>query len=541
MRKFTLAFALSIIATCTFAQLVNDGATITIKNGAVLYVESDVTNNGAGIISIEGTGVLEVQGHLTNNATLTMQPDSKLKFSGAGNSNFNSNGAIIKDLEIAKNNGTVTLLDTVTVDSLVNFTSATSSKLLIANKYLILGSGASISGFDADEYVVTTGSGVIQKNFANGVYTNQAFTFPVGDATNYSPLSSTFSGTATSANLKSKVNNVVHPSKPADATDFIARYWEIDATGFTGYTNTLTGTYASGDVTGTAAKVKGAVYDITPEWSYTAAATNGTSTVTGITDDAIADFTGTNFFGKANLKLFLTGPFNAAADTMRTNLNLLTGVNILGKFAVNSPYTDAAAAVVDSAFFPQHPKIVDWVKLEVFPSGTTNFATSNAISKVSALLLSTGEIVSPSYTSLPRIKDGDVNSIVKLVHRNHLPIRTISTIPLDQVSPALVDFTTGTSTFFNNASGNNPMKLINTKNTLWEGNVNSIKNSDAASINANVDHSVNVLDLGLTKTNTTATALNIYSIFDVNLDKNKNVLDFGTVKSATTITKTADL
>ena len=100
MRKITLAVMLSMMASLSFAQLVNDGATITIKNGATLYVESDVTNNGAGAINIEGTGILEVQGNLTNNSTLTTQPMSKVKFSGAANSNFKSNGATISNLEI---------------------------------------------------------------------------------------------------------------------------------------------------------------------------------------------------------------------------------------------------------------------------------------------------------------------------------------------------------------------------------------------------------------------------------------------------------
>ncbi len=540
MRKITLAVMLTMMASLSFAQLVNDGATITIKNGATLFVESDVTNNGAGTIAVEGTGVLEVQGHLTNNATMTTQSGSKVKFSGNANSNFKSNGASISNLEISKVGSTVTLTDAATVTGNLNFASAGSTKLVLGNNNLVMSSTATATGYGTDKYVVTAGTGVVQKNLADATYTNEPFTFPVGDATKYSPLASSFSGTTVSGNLKAKVNNVVHPSKPADAESFLNRYWEIDATGFTGYSNTLLGTYAAGDEAGNQALIKGAVYDAA-EWSYVGATTNGTSTVTGTTDDLSADFTGTNFFGKANLKVFLAGPYNLTADTMRTNLNLLTGINILGKFAISSPYTDAGAAVVDSAFFPQHPKIVDWVKLEVFPTGTTNFATSNAISKVSALLLSTGEIVSPTYTTLPRIKDADNNSIVKVVHRNHLPIRTVSTIPLDQVSPSVVDFTTGTAAFYNNMTGNSPMKTVNSKNALWDGNVNSIKISDTAAITANVDHSLNALDFGLTKTNTTSTATNVYSIFDVNFDKNKNALDFGLVKSATTVSKTADL
>mgnify|MGYP002365154100 FL=1 len=374
---------LSMMASLSFAQLVNDGATITIKNGATLFVESDVTNNGAGTIAVEGTGILEVQGHLTNNATLTTQSGSKVKFSGAANSNFKSNGASISNLEISKTGSTVTLTDVASVSGNLDFGSAGSSKLLLGNNNLVLGSAATATGHDADEYVVTAGTGVVQKNLADAVYTNQPFTFPVGDASNYTPLETSFSGTTVGGNLKSKVNNVVHPSKPASAESFIARYWDIDATGFTGYSNTLIGTYASGDANGTPSLIKGAVYDAT-SWSYAAAATNGTSTVTGSTDDAVADFTGTNFYGKVNFRAILSASYNTATNEMNTLLNAPTGTNWLETSALTSPYNaapfNAQPASVSAGFFLANPDIVDWVMLELRDPAAPTVATTNSAS-----------------------------------------------------------------------------------------------------------------------------------------------------------------
>src|SRR5687768_1099012 len=168
------------------------------------------------------------------------------------------------------------------------------------------------------------------------VTANATFEFPIGDGTNYSPLSNVFTGSAyAAANLRARVNDLTHPNNPTDATDYISRYWDINATGITGYSNTMTGTYVPADVTGTAAKVKGAVYDGT-EWSYVAAA-GGTNTVTGSTDDVTADFTGANFFGKVNLKLFLAGPMpGSGTPPMTTLLN-----NSPSLIPLNSPYSVA--------------------------------------------------------------------------------------------------------------------------------------------------------------------------------------------------------
>src|SRR5690606_14561819 len=102
---------------------------------------------------------------------------------------------------------------------------------------------------------------------------------------------STWTGSGySSANIKVKVNNTTHPNKPSDATDYITRYWDVDASGITGYTNTLTGTYinTAEDVTGTASLIKGASYN-GADWSYADAATSG-STVTGKVTATTADF-----------------------------------------------------------------------------------------------------------------------------------------------------------------------------------------------------------------------------------------------------------
>jgi hypothetical protein len=321
-----------------------------------------------------------------------------------------------------------------------------------------------------------------------------------------------YSGSSyTAANLRAKVNDLTHPDKPTDATDFISRYWDIDATGIGGYSNTMTGTYIPADLTGTGSLVKGAVHDGT-EWSYAGAAA-GSNTVTGSTDDAMADFSGTNFFGKADLIAYLQGPYSSGSMT-----TLLE--NAPNLIPLNSPYADAPASV---ASIPAD--VVDWVKIELREVGNP----SNVLGKASVFIKDNGTIVGLDGTSLPQVKNGNPTSIVALFHRNHLAIRTPNT-GLDVVNPILHNFSTGLSQAYDNPALSNDAMIDMGGGVfgLWRGNVNG-------------DLNLNALDFGLTKNNTNPSQSGVYSPYDVNLDRNKNALDLGLVKAITNPAKSAHL
>ena len=67
--KRCLAFLLSALmgGVATKAQLVNDGATITIQPGAIVFCAGNVENKNAGTIT--NNGKLEVQGNFLNTGT----------------------------------------------------------------------------------------------------------------------------------------------------------------------------------------------------------------------------------------------------------------------------------------------------------------------------------------------------------------------------------------------------------------------------------------------------------------------------------------
>lgn len=517
MRKITLAVILSFMVSWSYAQLVNDGATITIKNGATLFVESDVTNNGTGTIAIEGNGILEVQGNLTNNATLTTQAASKVKFTGSSNSNMKSNGASISNLEIAKNNSTVTLTDAASVTANLDFSSAGSSKLLLGNNDLVLGSAATATGHDENEYVAINGTGVVQKNYADNTYTNNVFTYPIGDVTLYSPLTSSLSGTASGANVKVKVVNAVQPDLATtlpEATSYLSRYWNVDATGITSYSNILTGQYnASDDVVGTQAKIKGASF-LSPSWSFAGAGNNVTTpSVTGNVAADPADFTGTDALNTVNITAMLNGAIVGGATTMSNDLQNYFGGNT-GLLPTSSPYgapTSTYAAINNPA--GAAGQVVDWVKVEV-----RSAANPSTILETRSLLLKPNGSIVDATGKIPYFMESTTPVQLTVQHRNHLGIISNS-IPTFSGNNVTYDFTTALSQAFN--AGGDPDQLIlrNGKWAMIQGDVNS-------------DLSIDGVDVSLIKVSANAGVFDEYLATDINMDGSVDGVDVTLAKIA---------
>ena len=458
--KIITLSVLGLFTTLSWGQtlLYNDGATIKIQAGATLYVEGGVQNTATG--TIDNDGIIEIKGDFENLGTWEASQPNTLKFSGTTASNVTSaSGVAYQDVVVAKTGANVVLLSNMTVNDSLVFSGTGVSNLENGTFDVKLGPDAKAGGYDSDEYIVMTGTGgVVEKSVA----ANGTFEFPVGDATNYSPLTSVYTGTAyTAATIRTKVTDATHPNKPADATEYISRYWDVDAAGITDYTNLLTGTYVPADLTlgtgGTAAQVKGAVYDGV-EWSYAGASTSG-STVTGSTTDLLADFSGTNFFGRVNIIAYLNGAYNATTGVMSTTLNTA------GIIPLISPYLDAPDTVVSIP-----AGVTDWVKLELRDTGSP----TTILGKASAFIKSDGTIVGTDGVSLPTIKNGNQVSIVNVLHRNHLPIRTPNT-GLDVVNPTLYDFSLSLANAYDNPAvlTNDAMRLMtNGKYVMWGGNAN---------------------------------------------------------------------
>ncbi len=87
----TLAFVACLSLGLQAQVITNSGATMTIEPGAVLKVEGGIDNTGGGVINNQG--IIDVEGAFNNAATYNGTADT-LRFSGAGDSEVTSNGAV---------------------------------------------------------------------------------------------------------------------------------------------------------------------------------------------------------------------------------------------------------------------------------------------------------------------------------------------------------------------------------------------------------------------------------------------------------------
>lgn len=452
-----------LISVALHAQFVNNGATVTIQSGATLRVETDFINT-AGTVTNNGT--LEVQGNFTNAATFNSPSGSKVRFIGTGASTVASGTAVFRDIDMAKTNNNIVLADPMSVAGELNFVND-NNKVVLGDHNLTLTTSGTIVSADLNEYVATTGTGSLIKPVAG----SGTITHEIGDATNYTPLSSAVTGTGySSATLSARVYTSGTQAKYADATDYISREWNVVANGITDYNNTMTGTYVDADITGNESLIKGSVY--TSDWSFAGAANDATfNTVTASTDNSNVLFSGQNFFGKANLKAYLQGPYNAGTGEMTTLLNsVVPANNILEANALTSPYLDAPASV-SAGFFLANPDIVDWVKLEMRDPSAPSTSTNN---KASAFIKKNGDIVGLDGSSLPRVKNGFPTSVVVLSHRNHLPIRTLNT-GLDAVNPVSQhNFSISLGQAYHNPLISTNVSMLDEMGTflMWAGDIN---------------------------------------------------------------------
>jgi hypothetical protein len=485
------------------AQLVNNGAVITVKDGATLVVDNDV-NNTSGTITLEGSAELKVSGDFTNGATFTPSATSTLTFYGDQNSQITSNAAVLGNLLMDKTSADLIMLDPLTVETDVTF-NADNNLINLGDYDFILLSGAAITnaGTGTDRYFQADGSGSLRRGVgATGVYD-----FPIGDANEYSPLSidlSTATIGTTDPYLKAKVVDASHPSLYGDADAFISRYWITDASDITAYTATLTGNYTDADIDGTESLIKGASY--VSDWSFDGAdGDDVANTVSGDVTDLGVDFTGKNFYGRlASLKTFLQGAYSGT--TMTTDLTTFPlGTNDGDHFPDTSPYGtgETITSIPASA--------TDWIKIEVRDAGDA----SSVVKSYGKFIKNDGQIIEADGSSTLLLKDAPASGYIAIRHRNHLGIRTGSA--LDLVNNTSHDFSTASS----QAYGTNPLVEVSSGVWgMWGGNVNGDDNVKYAGANNDAQDILNdVLNHPNNVFNFITFSFESYSESDVNMDK----------------------
>jgi hypothetical protein len=137
------------------------------------------------------------------------------------------------DLEISPDTGSV-LLGTSTALEVQDSLKFVSGKLDLSGNALTVGRttvNGIISNASPTSYIVTSNGTVKQFTVSNA-----EFNFPIGDATNYSPITITLdNGAQNSASLTVSVTPTAHPNAVGTnaATEYIKRFWSVVPNGLT--------------------------------------------------------------------------------------------------------------------------------------------------------------------------------------------------------------------------------------------------------------------------------------------------------------------
>ncbi|MCB9448709.1 MAG: hypothetical protein H6585_10230 [Flavobacteriales bacterium] len=139
----------------------------------------------------------------------------------------------------------------LTADFSVGSVDFLSGKINLSGSNLTIASTGTITGYNATNYIQADGAGELKKSWtAIG-----SFTYPVGDASNYSPFTITFNaGTGfAGADLAVRVVDAIHPNE--DKSDHITRYWVVTPTGISTPDFDLSYIYVDADIVGTEANM----------------------------------------------------------------------------------------------------------------------------------------------------------------------------------------------------------------------------------------------------------------------------------------------
>ncbi|MFN7015117.1 MAG: hypothetical protein ACK4ON_12695, partial [Bacteroidia bacterium] len=159
------------------------------------------------------------------------------------------------DLEFSPVNGNVVLGSSSSINVTNSLTFVTGKLDLAASgNTLTLGttsSNGTLSGYGASAYIISNGG--LFKRFTN---TNTTYVYPVGDASNYTPMDLTLSNGAQSTSFVTcKVSSSTHVNI-GTSTNYISRFWSLEPTGLASSpVYDVAYTYAASDVVGPAANL----------------------------------------------------------------------------------------------------------------------------------------------------------------------------------------------------------------------------------------------------------------------------------------------
>ena len=511
MLKNLFTLIICLLGIGASAQLVNKGANITVQVGATLVVEGNLSNEDGGTIT--NNGIIQIKGNLDNKTgtTFTNAVGSILAFYGNTASSILGDPVLAQTVDIDKSGADVTLSTGLTIVNNLDFESGNTGKLVLGTQDLTLENGASVTGdLNNNSHINASSTGMVQKNSTSA----GVFDFPIGDGTSYTPIQVNASGTfGGSSNLRVNTASSASGNLPADADAYLDRIWNVNANNITGYAATLTGTYAASDVVGTETLIKGASYDASTGWTYMNASGDDVgNTVAGNVDRSTEDFTGTNFYGELDLKVFLQGAYTTGS-TMNTTLNSI--------LPLTSPYNGS----ITVGSIP-NGNIVDWIEIQTRDGATP-------ISSYSKFLLNDGSIVELDGVSKVSVKDIPQDVDIAINHRNHLSIMTPSKIDLINTGSGFHSFSSNLTEAYSDPGILSNTAMVELSSTpliygLYSGN-------------ATGDGVTNFADLITVRNDSTPNQAGVYNRSDMNFDGILNFIDLINTRDFSTPNKQAHI
>jgi hypothetical protein len=200
----------------------------------------------------------------TGNTTAFNHNNKKVVFDkqALGDQIITANGGLANetfyDVDFQPNNGNIIVTGTLRVLNTLNLISG---KVDLNGNELILGQTASngnLIGGSVTNYFISGSSTAKFTRYATT--TGTTYGFPVGDASNYTPMSITLNA-GTSVNNNSQMTmyiiDAIHPMIGVAGPEYITRYWSAEPINFGGtYNYNVSYTYADADVVGVEANLK---------------------------------------------------------------------------------------------------------------------------------------------------------------------------------------------------------------------------------------------------------------------------------------------
>ena len=311
----------TVVFNGTGAQAINGTATSqTFYNVTLTKTAATLLSVGGSTTTLTVNNLTETTGNFTPPATLnvngnltltagTLTAGANIFIAGnysaisgaiftAGTGTVTFNGSSSQSLggtvgttfyNLTINNGTgVTLGASPTINRTLTLTSGVITTTGSYQVNVAYTSNAAISGASSSSYV----NGTLQKSFA--VANGQSFSFPIGDAANYTPVALSAMNVTVAGSLKANTTGADHPSistSGIDASKSVNRYWTLTQSGGTLGTFTAAFNYLATDVD------VGATASQFVVRQFTSPSTWSTTTLSGAPTTTLATITGETAFG----------------------------------------------------------------------------------------------------------------------------------------------------------------------------------------------------------------------------------------------------